>query len=1135
VAIHKATRVLSNCSEVTEYSLTHAWQVAAIIATKNRTDLLKKRALHSILKQSRTPDFLIVVDDSSKEIQQQNKYAVESLPLRDCHIQYLINQRTQGASGAWNTAVDYLCAQYGKDFDSLFLAVLDDDDEWHPDYLEHCLFATNTKKCNMVAAGFNRYESNDQQPIECLPPKFLKEDLFLRGNPGIQGSNMFLSLDIMLMAGGFDEHLASSTDRDLCIRLSELRSLRYHSIDEVLLNHYADSDRPRLSTPDSPSKQKGLDAFWQKYHGRMNNIQHEAFLERAQSLFNWQPKSLLPRTASKPIIKIGLTLGIDFGNISFGQLKHVIKRLHQIDQKNLVGFNLVLTTSSEELNLNDLSASLDFARKQGITYYNLCDQQTCVETATVIVAQENIGHSAWVLKNTQNQDRPSDISNNAIFTLLCQLGAYQLSCNSFDDQFKKQQIKLVHKIGRCRTESALARISKLFCIDDLKLLGTGSEAIVMTDGKRVFKCIDYWKTRIPTTQIKFLQQSCLKWRDLPGLYALQDVIIDGTAIVLTYPYEASTPYQGGASEQVINLLHSCSKAGIVCNNIHPKNLIKTKCEVKLIDYGSDIRPWNELGFEHMARRAYLAIHHADNPRLKFLMRQSLQTTNIPEMQGYQVFRQRLAGIDCNLEQANQAKLPLAPSECVTPFVLTIGVITGDARKLLPLLHSIAELVECSYLSEVNTIVLCNGCSTKALENALLHSKRPLSTVRIISEAQQIEDSKNGLFGPCLTSRQTGQVGIAHARSMLQKYVGLECEASIGSVAWILDDDMRIDARAKQYLAWLPRFKQNDIDVVIGQYEGSSPNPPLNGLRGQLLDLLHNLRWLDTLSNDIELPDRSNENSILRRKYPDYYYDLSRKHSGHIEAPFWLEPAYIGETVAEARTRLFAFAPMLLTGFPLTRGIIPSCTENPLMTVKDTVNRGGNTFVLNPKALTQVPNLIPKINGREARRSDMLWAIINKHHNGLNIKSAPFPVQHTGRVQNEKTLDLEKVQDEIMGSALYAGLQEFLLTKKQHNLVFTPTDISDVWQATRNARNTRLARLTLSYYRINGLAQALSKYPELTELSEYLTRTFNSGAIEKLKGQVEQMNEHHIYDFLNQIVPQSSRFANAHKKTVEIIK
>ncbi|WP_273860280.1 glycosyltransferase family 2 protein [Photobacterium sp. GSS17] len=1110
-------------------------QVAVIIATKNRPNLLKQRALKSVLKQTRLPNFLIVVDDSSEQTQQKNRLIVESLPSSDYHIQYLINQRTHGASGSWNTAIDYLSSQYRKGHDSLFLAFLDDDDEWHPNYLESSLVAASSNHCNMVAAGFYRYESTEQRPIECLSPKSLNEDLFLRGNPGIQGSNLFLSLDTMLMVGGFDEHLPSCTDRDLCIRLCELEVIRYHSINEPLLNHYADSDRQRLSTPNSPAKKKGLAAFWQKYHGRMSNAQREAFLNRAQSLFNWKPEAS-SEIASEPAIQIALTLGIELGSISFSKLSQAIERIHQVGQQHLVGFNLVLT-ATQDLDLNELSAFLEFVRQQGITCYNLCAQQTCIETATAFVAKENIGHSAWVLRGWQPQGQPYCKNENVISALLTELGARQLCDDSLNELLKKQQTELVQEITQRRADEARARIDKLFCIDtdDLQLLGIGSEAIVMTDGKRVFKCIDYWKTRIPAEQIKFLQQDCSQWRYLPGLYTLDEVIVDGKTLVLTYPYEVSAPYQGGHCEQVINLLHSCSKAGIVCNNIHPKNLIKTQNEVKLIDYGSDIRPWNELGFEHMARRAYLTIYHAAHPCLKFLMRQSLHTTKMPEMDGYQAFRQRLTGIDCNLKQAQQVRLPLAPlAELPAPFALTIGVITGDAHKLLPLLNSIAELAQCGFLSEVSTIVLCNGCSDSSLTAVLEHSKRPLGNVRIITEAQQVEDSESGLFGSGLANRQRGLVGIAQARSMLQKYVGLKCEANPDSIAWILDDDMRLDARAKQYLPWLPKFKQEGIDVVIGQYEGSSPNPPLNGLRGQLVDLLHNLRWLDTLSSNIELPDRSDENTILRNTYPDYYYDLSRKHSAHVEVPFWLEPAYKGETVAEARARLFAYAPLLVTGFPLTRSIIPACSADPLMEMKDTVNRGGNTFVLNPKALTQTPNLIPKINGREARRSDMVWAMVNKHHHRLSIKSAPFPVQHTGRVKNEKILDLKKVQDEIMGSALYAGLQEFLLTKEEHNLVFTPAEITNVWKATRLARNTRLSRLKHSFYRINGLAQALSKFPELTELCEYLARSFNPATIAKLEAQVKQMNEHHICEFLNQIVPQSTSFANAHQKTVETI-
>jgi hypothetical protein len=129
----------------------------------------------------------------------------------------------------------------------------------------------------MVAAGFYRYESDKQSRVECLPPESLDEELFLCGNPDIQVSNLFLSLDMMLMVGGFDERLLSSTDRDLCIRLSELKTLRYLRINKPQLNHYADGNRLRLSTPNSYKKESGLKIFWHKYHGRMTAEQQAIF------------------------------------------------------------------------------------------------------------------------------------------------------------------------------------------------------------------------------------------------------------------------------------------------------------------------------------------------------------------------------------------------------------------------------------------------------------------------------------------------------------------------------------------------------------------------------------------------------------------------------------------------------------------------------------------------------------------------------------------------------------------------------------------------------------------------------------------------------------------------------------------
>ena len=81
--------------------------------------------------------------------------------------------------------------------------------------------------------------------------------------------------------------------------------------------------------------------------------------------------------------------------------------------------------------------------------------------------------------------------------------------------------------------------------------------------------------------------------------------------------------------------------------------------------------------------------------------------------------------------------------------------------------------------------------------------------------------------------------------------------------------MRIDRRATSYIHWLPILREANIDVVLGAYEGSSPNPPFNGLRVQLVDLVHNLNWLSRIEPTKLLPDRSDENKVARINCPDY--------------------------------------------------------------------------------------------------------------------------------------------------------------------------------------------------------------------------------------------------------------------------
>jgi glycosyltransferase involved in cell wall biosynthesis len=291
---------------------THQLQCAVVIATKNRLELLSQRAIPSIFKQTRQPDFLIVVDDSDSDVRSANQAIINSLQLPACRVVYLENSRTAGASGGWNTAIDYLFGII-TDPSVLYLAFLDDDDSWMPAYLERCLDMAANQKLDMVAASIFRKEHINDNGFRQYAPEVLKAEDFLVGNPGIQGSNLFLNFSSLLAAGSFDESLSSSTDRDLCIRLADLGYLRYQSIKSILVNHFAEVGRLRLSTPTSKAKRNGLDAFWTKYASRMNVDQQMSFRKRSKLLFNWQPspKLKIEENFKRHSKKEGKTLVLD--------------------------------------------------------------------------------------------------------------------------------------------------------------------------------------------------------------------------------------------------------------------------------------------------------------------------------------------------------------------------------------------------------------------------------------------------------------------------------------------------------------------------------------------------------------------------------------------------------------------------------------------------------------------------------------------------------------------------------------------------------------------------------------------------------------------------------------------------------
>ena len=266
--------------------------LVALIATCDRPHLLETRSLPSIREQSRPPDLIVVVDDSRAVA---NRSEVQRITQSDpaSAVLALSNTRTPGASGAWNTGITRLLDE-GFDPDRTWVALLDDDDRWLDQHLASLARVIDDHAPDVVAAPMLRLESPDHEGHRQEPPRELVADKLLAGNPHVQGSNLVVRLSTLLRAGLFDERLPSCTDRDLCLRLIELEGLSYRTTEQVTVHHFADPQRPRLSTPGTREKTLGLTRFWDKWRHRMTPVVQQAFRDRARRLFGW--REVLPET-----------------------------------------------------------------------------------------------------------------------------------------------------------------------------------------------------------------------------------------------------------------------------------------------------------------------------------------------------------------------------------------------------------------------------------------------------------------------------------------------------------------------------------------------------------------------------------------------------------------------------------------------------------------------------------------------------------------------------------------------------------------------------------------------------------------------------------------------------------------------
>lgn len=259
------------------------YKIGVLIATSmGRNELLFSRALPSVLQQTRKADCILIVDDNTDEtVSREIECRINTLTNTDIH--YIKNTKTPGMSGtgAWNSGIEWYNARF---LDTDYIAILDDDDSWDIRYLEKCrnAISVDLHAPDLLAAYLKR---SDCKTANIFSHEDLTVDSFLCGNPGIQGSNMFIRLGILNRIGGFDETLPSSTDRDLMIRVLKCISKdNIKIIPEILINHYAWNGS---ITYNKKKKEQGLTLFFEKHILLYSEEVLRKALDRAESLFSY--------------------------------------------------------------------------------------------------------------------------------------------------------------------------------------------------------------------------------------------------------------------------------------------------------------------------------------------------------------------------------------------------------------------------------------------------------------------------------------------------------------------------------------------------------------------------------------------------------------------------------------------------------------------------------------------------------------------------------------------------------------------------------------------------------------------------------------------------------------------------------
>jgi len=205
--------------------------ITVIIPTCDRPISFLNEAIASVLNQSLTACEIIIVDNGGLPVEEVNLNKQVKLFRLQPHV---------GPSRARNFGAAIAKGDY--------LAFLDDDDFWDPNFLD---IAYSTLKSENTACVYGRidiWDEGGQKKFKQLSNATLNIQTLVVRNPGTGGINLLIEKKLFWLVGGFQNDLMTSEDKALAIeilKLGEKISINSKAI-AIARQHYESSLSSRI-------------------------------------------------------------------------------------------------------------------------------------------------------------------------------------------------------------------------------------------------------------------------------------------------------------------------------------------------------------------------------------------------------------------------------------------------------------------------------------------------------------------------------------------------------------------------------------------------------------------------------------------------------------------------------------------------------------------------------------------------------------------------------------------------------------------------------------------------------------------------------------------------------------------------